>query len=135
MSKVLVVGGAGYVGSVLCKHLLNEDYEVTTLDNLMFNQHSLLGCCSHNNFTFVKGDLRDYNLVKQSEFNIINNINNIISFNDNNLRFKYLFSCDNSKYLELLFNYLCIYYMNKDINYLNNNIASIYKTIIFFLEK
>jgi len=58
--RVLVIGGAGYVGSVLCRKLLEGGYFVTVLDNLRFNQQSLLDCCRFQNFNFEKGDFRDY---------------------------------------------------------------------------
>jgi len=59
MKKILVSGGAGYLGSVITGRLLEEGYQVTVLDNLHYRQNSLLGYCSHPNFEFVKGDVRD----------------------------------------------------------------------------
>jgi nucleoside-diphosphate-sugar epimerase len=65
MQKILVTGGAGYIGSVLVPHLLSLNYEVTVLDNLMFNQNTLLECCHNPNFNFVNGDVRNNALVKE----------------------------------------------------------------------
>lgn len=60
MSKnVLVTGGAGYLGSVLCERLLAENYKVTVFDNLMYKQRSLFHLCANPNFDFVFGDVRD----------------------------------------------------------------------------
>ena len=61
--KILVLGGAGYIGSVLVPDLLKQSYEVTVLDNLLYNQTSLLDCCVYKNFNFIKGDICDYNLT------------------------------------------------------------------------
>lgn len=63
--KILVIGAAGYLGSVLVNQLLAAGNEVTGLDNLMFNQNSLFGYCYSSNFKFVKGDVRDNNLLKE----------------------------------------------------------------------
>ena len=57
-TKILVTGGAGYLGSTLVPDLLNEGYEVTVLDNFMFGQASLNHCCAYPNFRVVKGDIR-----------------------------------------------------------------------------
>ncbi len=57
--KVLITGGAGYLGSILVEYLLGSDYEVTVLDNLMYKQTSLLHFCDVENFTFIKGDVTD----------------------------------------------------------------------------
>jgi len=61
--SVLVTGGAGYIGSVLVPTLLNDGYEVTVLDSLMFNQSSLLECCANPDFDFIKGDICDSGLM------------------------------------------------------------------------
>jgi nucleoside-diphosphate-sugar epimerase len=58
-TSVLVTGGAGYLGSVLCEHLLQAGYRVTVLDNLLYGQHSLFYLCAHPQFNFVFGDVRD----------------------------------------------------------------------------
>jgi NAD dependent epimerase/dehydratase family enzyme len=57
--KVLIPGGAGYIGSVLVGHLLNRGHQVTVLDNLFFQQKSLFGYAPNPNFEFVYGDTRD----------------------------------------------------------------------------
>lgn len=63
-NKVLITGGAGYLGSVLTDLLLAHDYEVTVLDNLMYKQTSLLHLCNDDNFTFIKGDATDKIIVQ-----------------------------------------------------------------------
>lgn len=65
MKKVLVTGGAGYLGSTMVPLLLAKGYTVTVLDNLMYQQNSLLECCYHPRFQMVRGDARDTALVKR----------------------------------------------------------------------
>lgn len=71
MIKVLITGGAGYLGSVLAEHLLNNGYHVTVLDNLMYKQLSLLHLFRYDNFNFILGDVRDkeklISLTKKSD--------------------------------------------------------------------
>jgi nucleoside-diphosphate-sugar epimerase len=62
--KVLVTGGAGYLGSVLCEHLLDAGFQVTVIDNLLYNQKSLFHLCAHPSFSFVSGDSRIENCLK-----------------------------------------------------------------------
>lgn len=62
--KILVTGGAGYVGSVLVPHMLRAGHSVTVLDSFMYNQSSLLDCCHDKKLTIVRGDARDRALVK-----------------------------------------------------------------------
>lgn len=72
MLKILVTGGAGYLGSVLVPALLAEDHQVTVLDSFLFHQSSLLDCCAHERFRVVRGDCRDRRvlepLVKDADF-------------------------------------------------------------------
>jgi nucleoside-diphosphate-sugar epimerase len=57
MKKVLITGGAGYLGSVLTEVLLNKGYKVTVLDNLIYKQTSVAPFSYNKNFTFVFGDV------------------------------------------------------------------------------
>lgn len=61
--KILVTGGAGYLGSVLVPALLKEKFQVVVLDNFMYNQTSLLDCCHDSHLTIVRGDTRDKALM------------------------------------------------------------------------
>ncbi len=63
--KVLITGGAGYIGSVLTPTLLAQGYSVTVLDNFMFRQNSLADCCQYDTFNVVRGDCRDEELLKE----------------------------------------------------------------------
>ncbi|MBI1910266.1 MAG: NAD(P)-dependent oxidoreductase [Deltaproteobacteria bacterium] len=63
--RVLVTGGAGYIGSILTPTLLQEGYQVTVVDNFLYQQTSLLDCCADPNFQLIKGDVRDSPLMKQ----------------------------------------------------------------------
>ena len=64
-TKVLITGGAGYIGSILVQELLQKGYHVTVMDNLLFNQSSLLDCCVNQHFDFVGGDICDSELVNR----------------------------------------------------------------------
>jgi len=61
MVKILITGGAGYVGSSLAPLLLEKGFDVTIYDNLMYGGDGILQLFSLNNFTFVKGDIRNKN--------------------------------------------------------------------------
>ena len=63
--NILVTGGAGYLGSIMVPELLNAGTRVTVLDNFMFKQASLGHCCADPNFSVVRGDCRDEQLVKK----------------------------------------------------------------------
>jgi nucleoside-diphosphate-sugar epimerase len=63
--KVFVTGGAGYIGSILVPALLGSGYRVTVLDSFLFDQASLLDCCSSADFEVARGDARDERLVRE----------------------------------------------------------------------
>ena len=56
--KILVTGGAGYLGSILVPELLAQGYCVTVLDNFMYHQNSLANVCANPQFQVVRGDVR-----------------------------------------------------------------------------
>ncbi len=62
--KILITGGAGYLGSVLTPELLKAGHEVTVLDTFMFQQNSLADCCYQDKFNVVRGDCRKESLLK-----------------------------------------------------------------------
>ena len=61
--RILVTGGAGYLGSILVPTLLARGCSVTVVDNFMYGQTSLLDCCADAKFTVVRGDVRDERLM------------------------------------------------------------------------
>lgn len=63
--KVLVTGGAGYIGSVFVPQLLEQGFEVTVLDNFMYNQNSLLDICHNTSLTIIVDDVRNKKLLKE----------------------------------------------------------------------
>jgi nucleoside-diphosphate-sugar epimerase len=64
--RLLVTGGAGYVGSVLVPHLLAIGHQVRVLDNLMYGGRSLLPCFADRGFEFLKGSILDEGRMKQA---------------------------------------------------------------------
>ena len=63
--KILVTGGAGYLGSIMVPALLKEGFNVTVLDNFMYHQNSLAECCADPAFSVVRGDCRNEELMKK----------------------------------------------------------------------
>ena len=80
--KVLITGGAGYLGSVLVGKLLEQSYEVVVLDKLLFNQTSLLQYTSKSKFKFIHGDVRNEILLEKlcNEADIIIPLAAIVGF-------------------------------------------------------
>ncbi len=66
MKKIFITGGAGYVGTTLIPMLLKRNYEVTVLDSLIFNNGDrLVPFMADKNFNFVKGDVRNTELMTE----------------------------------------------------------------------
>jgi nucleoside-diphosphate-sugar epimerase len=61
--KILVTGGAGYIGSVLSEHLLNAGHSVTCVDNLMYGQQGPFHLAANCKYEFVFGDVRDERII------------------------------------------------------------------------
>jgi nucleoside-diphosphate-sugar epimerase len=80
--KILITGGAGYLGSVITGKMLNAGYEVIVLDKLIFNQVSLLTYTSNPNFKFIHGDVRNLELLERlcNEVDVIIPLAAIVGF-------------------------------------------------------
>ena len=63
--KILITGGAGYLGSVMTEYFLQSGHEVTILDNMMHNQTSSIIYSHWKTFNFINGDVRDRVLLKE----------------------------------------------------------------------
>jgi nucleoside-diphosphate-sugar epimerase len=64
--KIVVTGSAGYVGSTLCADLLARGQQVVGVDSLMHGGEAMLGFISNPHFTFLRGDLRDTDVVARA---------------------------------------------------------------------
>src|SRR6185295_1108154 len=64
--KVLITGGAGYIGSILTEQLLARGEKVHVVDNLMHGDHCMFQLCATPNFEFTKGDVRDREMVARA---------------------------------------------------------------------
>lgn len=64
--RILVTGGAGYVGSTTVPMLLEKGHKVRVLDNLKFGGQGLLPCCQNRNFELMQGDVCDPAAVKKA---------------------------------------------------------------------
>tara|TARA_B100000902_G_C27266051_1_gene893559 strand:+ start:340 stop:1353 length:1014 start_codon:yes stop_codon:yes gene_type:complete len=69
--KILVTGGAGFIGSNLCKILLSYGNKVICLDNLSTGYYSNIECfLKDKNFTFVNGDICDFSACEKAVFDV-----------------------------------------------------------------
>jgi UDP-N-acetylglucosamine 4-epimerase len=60
MSKILITGGAGFIGSNLCDYFIEKEYQVVCLDNFATGHlHNLNGVINNPNFTLIEGDIRN----------------------------------------------------------------------------
>lgn len=72
--KILVTGGAGYVGSTLVPILLGRGHSVRVLDSLLHGGRSLLGVWAHPKFEFVHGDVRDAETIRA----VLNGVDGVV---------------------------------------------------------
>ena len=63
--RVLITGGAGYIGSILTPTLLEKGHKVTVLDTFARGDTALAACCQYEGFTPVRGDARDERLLDE----------------------------------------------------------------------
>ena len=118
MKKILITGGAGYIGSKLCTQLISEGFQVTVVDRMQFSKNSLDHLIYNKNFKLFKEDARNKKLMK-----------NLILKNDYVIPLAALVGaplCQKNKKLAKEINYECIKYIveninNKKIIYLNTN--------------
>jgi nucleoside-diphosphate-sugar epimerase len=68
--KILVTGGAGYIGSILVPSLLIDNHEVHVLDNFRYGENSLAAVCSNKRLEITKGDTRDTAILKELVKNV-----------------------------------------------------------------
>lgn len=64
--KILVTGGAGYIGSILVPELLSAGHEVCVYDSLIFGGNSMLPHFRNKNFNLIQGDIRDSARLKDA---------------------------------------------------------------------
>jgi nucleoside-diphosphate-sugar epimerase len=75
MNNILLIGGAGYVGTVITSHFLKLGYKVKVLDNLIYNNHdSIQSYLGDDNYEFILGDLGDDVALEKAS----NGIQNIV---------------------------------------------------------
>lgn len=59
MEKILITGGAGYIGSILTPILLERGYQITVFDNFMFGAQPLFGFSTNPKLKIIEGDVRE----------------------------------------------------------------------------
>ena len=65
--KILITGGAGFIGSNLCDHFVENGYDVVCLDNLSTGfMHNIEHLLSRDNFRFIQGDIRDIETCREA---------------------------------------------------------------------
>lgn len=66
-TKILITGGAGFIGSNLCEHFLNRGYSVVCLDNFSTgHRHNLDGFTGSERFELIEGDIRDLETCRKA---------------------------------------------------------------------
>ena len=65
MSKILITGGAGYIGSMLCTRLVQDGHQVTAIDLLKYDRSSLNHLYFFKNFKLIRKDVRNVSFMKK----------------------------------------------------------------------
>ena len=63
--KILITGGAGYIGSILANDLLNSGNQVTIVDTFSYNENSLSYICTNEKLKIIKCDFRDISSYRE----------------------------------------------------------------------
>jgi nucleoside-diphosphate-sugar epimerase len=66
MKKILITGGAGYIGSMLSTELVSLGYQVTVIDNLKYEKSSLDHLYYYKNFSFINSDVRNEKILREN---------------------------------------------------------------------
>ena len=66
MKKILITGGAGYIGSMLSTELVSLGYQVTVIDRLKYEKSSLDHLYYYKNFSFINSDVRNEKIIKEN---------------------------------------------------------------------
>ena len=74
MSKILITGGLGYIGSKLIRLLLKKDHEITVIDKKIFNQEVLDDVIQNKEIKVINDDVRNKQIISKhlKENDIIN---------------------------------------------------------------
>jgi len=108
MKKILVTGGAGYIGSKLITKLLNLNFKVTVVDSLKFSSKSINHLFNKKNLVFIKSDVRNKKLIKK-----------LVKINEFIIPLAALVGaplCEKNKKEAISVNYESIKYLSKCIN-------------------
>ena len=66
MKKILITGGAGYIGCILARELINKNYKVSVYDNFLFKQYNVFNDLVFNsNFFLIKEDVRNFSILSK----------------------------------------------------------------------
>src|SRR3989338_6516607 len=65
LEKILVIGGGGYIGSILVRRLLEQNYNVRVLDKFMYGEQSLTDIRNNPNLEVINGDTRHLEILSQ----------------------------------------------------------------------